>query len=108
LVDPKLSWRPSSAGVPNPLGPLIENILPHLQTLVNFITNTLPRPVIVALCFRLAVLQAASRILPTIGADEWEADDEENESRPTTRFTRFLLTYRQAMFVSVYSHLLRE
>lgn len=100
--DPASSYR----GVPNPLGPLLDNILPYLQILVNFITNTLPRPVIVALCFRLGVLQAASRILPTIGADPWDADDNENDARPTALFTRFLLTYRQAIFVSVYSNLL--
>lgn len=52
--------------------PLLSNILPHLQTLVNFIANTLPKPVLVALLYRLAILQFASRILPTIGADAWE------------------------------------
>lgn len=94
------------------MGPLLDNILPHLQTLVGFITNTLPKPVIVALIFRLALLQAASRILPTIGQDPW--DDEPvteqawAEMRPTLRFTRFLLTYRQAVFITVYSHLLRK
>lgn len=55
--------------------PLLSNILPHLQTLVNFITNTLPKPVLVALFYRLTILQFASRILPTIGADAWESDD---------------------------------
>jgi hypothetical protein len=98
----------SSVSVSNLLGPLLDNILPYLQILVNFITNTLPKPILVALCFRLAVLQAASRILPKIGADAWDADDDENDARPTTRFTRFLLTYRQTIFISVYSNLLRE
>ena len=79
---------------------------------MGFITNTLPKPVIVALLFRLAVLQAASRILPTIGTDPWDdpgvpEDDGWADMRPTTRLTRFLLTYRQAVFVTVYSHLLR-
>jgi hypothetical protein len=85
--------------------------MPHLKTLVGFITHTLPKPVIVALVFRLGVLQAASRILPTIGADPWDepaADVEWAEMRPTSRLTRFLLTYRQAVFVTVYSHLLRK
>lgn len=54
--------------------PLLSNILPHLQKLVNFITNTLPKPVLVALLYRLSILQVASRILPTIGADNWESD----------------------------------
>lgn len=59
--------------------PLLSNILPHLQTLVNFITNTLPKPVLVALFYRLTILQFASRILPTIGADAWESDDSTND-----------------------------
>ncbi|KAG1853877.1 hypothetical protein C8R48DRAFT_830902 [Suillus tomentosus] len=43
--------------------PLLSNILPHLQTLVNFITNTLPKPgVLVTLLYRLSILQVASRI----------------------------------------------
>ncbi|KAF8846332.1 hypothetical protein BDN67DRAFT_37032 [Paxillus ammoniavirescens] len=89
--------------------PLLFNILPHLQTLVNFITNNLPKPVLVALFYRLTILQFASRILPTIGADAWESDDLANDGwndRPTSRLTRILLTYRQLIFVMVYSHLL--
>ncbi|KAG0708813.1 hypothetical protein DFH29DRAFT_341621 [Suillus ampliporus] len=86
--------------------PLLSNILPHLQTLVNFITNTLPKPVLVALLYRLSILQVASRILPTIGADDWESDQDVNDGRPTSIMTRILLTYRQLIFVMVYSHLL--
>jgi hypothetical protein len=55
--------------------PLLPNIVPHLQTLVNFVTNTLPKPVLVALLYRLAILHLASHILPTIGADSWESED---------------------------------
>lgn len=55
--------------------PLLPNILPHFQTLLNFVTNTLPKPVLVALLYRLTVLHMASRILPTIGADSWESED---------------------------------
>jgi len=65
--------------------PLLSNILPHLQTLVNFVTNTLPKPVLVALVYRLAVLLFAARILPTIGADSWEAEygvDDGLDGRP--------------------------
>ena len=51
------------SGQTGPLGPLLSNILPHLETLVNFITNTLPKPVIVSLLFRLSVLHFASRIV---------------------------------------------
>jgi hypothetical protein len=63
--------------------PLLPNILPHLQALVNFVTNTLPKPVLVALLYRLGILHLASRILPTIGADDWETeDDSEWNGRP--------------------------
>ncbi|EGO00920.1 hypothetical protein SERLA73DRAFT_50899, partial [Serpula lacrymans var. lacrymans S7.3] len=93
--------------------PLLSNILPHLQTLLNFITNTLPKPVLIALLYRLAVLHFASRILPTIGADSWALESEGDEggwadARPvsTSILTRVLLTYRQLIFVMVYSHLL--
>lgn len=54
--------------------PLWDNFLPHMQTLINFVTNTLPRPLLVALCYRLAVLHFGSQILPTIGADSWDED----------------------------------
>jgi hypothetical protein len=64
--------------------PLLSNILPHLQTLVNFIAYTLPKPVLVALLYRLIVLHFASRILPTIGADAWDDSDAEDgwDGRP--------------------------
>lgn len=65
--------------------PLLGNIMPHLQTLVNFITNTLPKPLLVALVYRLFVLLCAARILPTIGADSWETEygvDEGWDGRP--------------------------
>ncbi|KAG6814069.1 hypothetical protein H0H92_003116 [Tricholoma furcatifolium] len=55
--------------------PLLPNILPHFQALLNFIINTLPKPVLFALLYRLAILHLASRILPTIGADSWESED---------------------------------
>jgi len=89
--------------------PLLPNIVPHLQALVNFVINTLPKPVLVALLYRLTVLHLASRILPTIGADSWTAEegaDNEWAGRPTSALTRILLTYRQTIFVTVYSHLL--
>ncbi|KAI5121268.1 hypothetical protein M0805_002313 [Coniferiporia weirii] len=99
----------SVSGHASSYAPLLSNILPHLQTLINFVTNTLPKPVLFALAYRLTVLHLASYILPTIGADSWEkeygVDDGWNE-RPTTRLTYFLLTYRQAILVTVYSHLL--
>ncbi|EAU93122.2 hypothetical protein CC1G_12657 [Coprinopsis cinerea okayama7 len=66
-------------------------------------------PVLIALLYRLTILHSASRILPTIGADSWEGDgDEDNEwdRRPTSTLTRLLLTYKQFIFVTVYSHLL--
>lgn len=58
--------------------------MPHLQTLVNFIANTLPKPVLFALLYRLLVLHFASQILPTIGADSWEGVDDGWDSRPVS------------------------
>ncbi|KIJ45664.1 hypothetical protein M422DRAFT_166584 [Sphaerobolus stellatus SS14] len=85
------------------------NMLPHLQTLVSFIKHTLPRPLLASLFYRLIILHLASRILPTIGSDAWDADvgvDGGWEGRPTSKFTNILLTYQQFIFVTVYSHLL--
>jgi hypothetical protein len=61
--------------------------MPHLQTLVNFVTNTLPKPVLVALVYRLTILLGAARVLPSIGVDSWEADygtDDGWEGRPVS------------------------
>lgn len=55
--------------------PLLPNILPHFQALLNFVLNTLPKPVLIALLYRLSMLHLTSRILPTIGADSWESDE---------------------------------
>ncbi|THH16807.1 hypothetical protein EW146_g3884 [Bondarzewia mesenterica] len=101
--------RQSFSNPASSYAPLLGNILPHLQTLVNFITNTLPKTVLVALIYRLVVLLCAARILPTIGADSWETEygvDDGWDGRPTYRFTKILLTYRQSILVTVYSHLL--
>ncbi|KAH8835297.1 hypothetical protein DL96DRAFT_1573659 [Flagelloscypha sp. PMI_526] len=90
--------------------PLLPNLLPHLETLLNFVTNTLPKPVLVGLMYRLTILHLASRILPTIGADSWESADGDDDGvwdpRPTGPLTKLFLTYRQFLFVTVYSHLL--
>lgn len=102
--DQLSTWNPGAV-----YAPLLSNLLPHLQTLVNFLTNTLPKPVLVALFYRLIVLHFTSRILPTIGANSWESEsdgDDGWEGRPTSKLTRLLLIYRQAIFISVYSHLL--
>lgn len=107
--------------------PLLPNIVPHLQTLVNFVNNALPKPVLAALFYRLTILHFASHILPAIGADSWEHEegvDEGWDGRPvlamlpghhfcslifehqTSTLTRILFTYRQLILVMVYSHLL--
>ncbi|KAL0576359.1 hypothetical protein V5O48_005618 [Marasmius crinis-equi] len=89
--------------------PLVPSILPYFEALVNFLTNTLPKPVLIALLYRLTILHLASRILPNIGADSWEGEDGVDdgwEGRPTSTLTRIVLTYRQLLFVMVYSHLL--
>jgi len=70
-----------------------------------FITNTLPKPILLSLTYRLSVLQLSSRVLPTIGADAWDATEDDQE-RPTSKLTHILLTYRQAIFVTTYTHLL--
>ncbi|KAF7310870.1 hypothetical protein HMN09_00630100 [Mycena chlorophos] len=89
--------------------PLSSNLLPHFEALFNFIRHTLPKPVLFALCYRLTVLQLASRILPQIGTDSFEDTygvDDTWEDRPTSALTRLLLTYRQTIFISGYSQLL--
>jgi len=70
--------------------PLIPNIIPHLQTLLNFVANTLPKPVLIALLYRLTILNLASRILPTIGAHAWESEgvDAGWDERPVDIFLR--------------------
>ena len=73
--------------MPASSAPLLSNIMPHLQTLVNFVTNTLPKPVLVALVYRLTILLGAARVLPSIGVDPWEADysiDDGWEGRPVS------------------------
>ncbi|EJD04091.1 uncharacterized protein FOMMEDRAFT_140161 [Fomitiporia mediterranea MF3/22] len=99
----------SISGPSSSYAPLLSNILPHIQTLMNFVTNTLPKPVLFALAYRLTVLHLASYILPTIGADSWDSEDGVDDGwngRPTSRLTHILLTYRQAILVTVYSSLL--
>lgn len=70
----------------------LQNLLPHLA-LLNFVTNTLPKPVLISLVYRLTILQLASRIMPTIGADSWEsAEGVDNgwDDRPVCYFYSFL------------------
>ncbi|KAF8328228.1 uncharacterized protein EI90DRAFT_3146238 [Cantharellus anzutake] len=99
--------------------PLLSNLLPHLQKLLNFITNTIPKPLLIALMYRLTVLHMASRVLPSIGADPWDdvggVDSTWEGSRPVSfhlffpggsRLAAILLTYRQTILIAVYSHLL--
>ena len=65
---------------------------------------------LVALVYRLVVLNLAFQILPTIGADSWEAEagvDDSWGDRPTSALAHLLLTYRQSIMIMVYSHLLR-
>ncbi|KAG8757957.1 hypothetical protein FRC14_001082 [Serendipita sp. 396] len=89
-------------------GPLVENLVPHLETMFKFITQSLPRPLIAALIFRLTILQIASQIVAKMGDDGWEDDDVGLgwESRPSSRLTNLVLAYSQTIFIAVYSHLL--
>ena len=65
----------------------LSTFIPYFETLLSFVTNTLPKPVLVALLYRLGVLQVASGILPAIGADSWENErgvDDAWEDRPVS------------------------
>jgi len=64
--------------------PLWPNFIPHVETLSHFVTHTLPKPVLIALLYRLAILYLASGILPTIGADDWEPEDPMESDRPVS------------------------
>jgi hypothetical protein len=55
--------------------PLLDNLIPHLETMVKFLTQSLPRPLIAALLFRLVILHLASRIVASMGDDPWDDDD---------------------------------
>lgn len=64
---------------------------------------------LVALVYRLVILNLAFQILPTIGADSWETEvgvDDSWGDRPTSALAHLLLTYRQSIMIMVYSHLL--
>ena len=106
--------------------PLLGNITPHLQNALNFFTHALPRPVLAALIFRLTILHFASRVVAQMTDDRWGDDDSTIEGRPvrirptyvsdasidgtpqqSSTLTTLVLTYRQTIFISVYSHLLR-
>ncbi len=81
--------------------PLLPNLIPHLQTLLNFVTNTLPKPVLVALLYRLTVLQLASRILPGIGADSWDDEDGVDngwEDRPVRKRSKTICPCANSFF----------
>lgn len=66
---------------------------------------------LVALVYRLVILNVAFQILPTIGADSWDTEvgvDDSWGDRPTSALAHLLLTYRQSIMITVYSHLLCE
>ncbi|KAH7104123.1 ICE2-domain-containing protein [Auriculariales sp. MPI-PUGE-AT-0066] len=89
--------------------PLLDNVLPHLQTVVSFFTTAIPKPTLIALFYRLTILHFAARILPTIGDDYWDNEggvDGGWNDRPSSQLTSVILTYRQTIFTTVYSHLL--
>ncbi|KDQ16792.1 hypothetical protein BOTBODRAFT_621434, partial [Botryobasidium botryosum FD-172 SS1] len=110
--DSDMPWLHFSAAYT----PLLSNLVPHLQSLLNFLTHTLPKPLLISLLYRLTVLHFVSQILPSIGGDSWDDEDGVDgswEERPVgfhTRFcsklTKILLSYRQTLLITVYSHLL--
>ena len=96
VVCPFYPYFPPTASHTGVSAPLLPNIVPHLQALVNFVTNTLPKPVLVALLYRLGILHLASRILPTIGADSWETAegvDDGWDGRPVCKLVASLLSH---------------
>ncbi|EJD55412.1 hypothetical protein AURDEDRAFT_109743 [Auricularia subglabra TFB-10046 SS5] len=105
VTDPRVNeWVGFTSYVP-----LLGNMVPHLQTLVSFFTTAIPKPTLLALFYRLSILHFASRIIPTIGADAWEGEtgvDGGWDGRPSSNLVRIILTYRQTIFTTVYSHLL--
>ncbi|KZW01992.1 hypothetical protein EXIGLDRAFT_665718 [Exidia glandulosa HHB12029] len=106
VTDPRANEWPAFT---SSYSPLFGNLLPHLQTLASFMTTAIPKPTLLALVYRLSILHFASRIIPTIGADAWEGEtgvDGGWEGRPSSQITRIILTYRQTIFTTVYSHLL--
>ena len=101
-------------------------MIPHLQNALSFFTHTLPRPVLAALIFRLTILHFTSRVIAQMTEDRWGDDDATLEGKPvrihialhagrvihgilqqSSTLTTLVLTYRQTIFISVYSHLLR-
>ncbi|GAW06118.1 glutamine amidotransferase [Lentinula edodes] len=72
-VDQNQAYFPETA---SSYVPLIGNLKPHFDVLQNFVTNTLPKPLLITLVYRLSILQYASRILPTIGTDNWDSDND--------------------------------
>jgi hypothetical protein len=68
---------------------------------MNFVLNTLPKPVLIALLYRLSILQLASRILPTIGADSWASDEGVHngwDDRPASGHLLFALSQKKTKF----------
>lgn len=80
--------------------PLVDNLIPHLETMFKFMTQSLPRPLIAALLFRLVILQLASRIVAKMGDDGWENDEGSDgwDGRPVS------LRYCQCHFHANQSH----
>jgi arginine exporter protein ArgO len=81
----------------------MSDIIPHLETLLNFMINTLPKPILISLLYRLSILQVASSIIPLIGSDGWTSEEDEAQ---TPRLAHILLTYRQFIFVAVFSQMI--
>lgn len=64
--------------------PLVGNLLPHMSKLASFIVHTVPKPLLVSLFYRLAILHCASRIIPSISSG-WAGEygvDEAWDGRP--------------------------
>jgi hypothetical protein len=69
--------------------------------------NTLPKPVLIALLYRLTILQLASRILPTIGGDSWDSEEGVDDGwadRPVSLDTYFCELFLKEISADVNAH----
>ncbi|KAL7418172.1 ICE2-domain-containing protein [Mrakia frigida] len=97
----------------------------HVGSVVSGLFSALPLPLLIALVYRITVLHAASRIILFIrrqsagwdpsspsGSSEGEGEGgfwdgrRLGEEPPSARATTILLSYRRAILISVYTHLL--
>ncbi|GHJ87558.1 hypothetical protein NliqN6_3960 [Naganishia liquefaciens] len=99
---------------------LATNILQHATDTMWKVAISLPPTMLISLCFRILALSLAARIIPMIrrASAGWDAEEEDRdggdswddktlgEEAPSARLTTILLSYRKAILIAVYTHLL--